>query len=68
MTKNKHIDGMTLCTTIPEDLIRSVKSLAQEESVRISDVVTEAVTDLLVKYKTAGPDRGGNEEFNNARV
>lgn len=37
-------------TTIPVDLIRSLKILAANKEVRLNDVLTEAIQDLLKKY------------------
>ncbi len=39
-----------LCTTIPQDLIRSLKILAKEREVRVNYIVIEAIQDLLIKY------------------
>jgi REP element-mobilizing transposase RayT len=39
-----------LCTTIPVDLIRSLKNLAKKREVRICNIVIEAIQDLLIKY------------------
>lgn len=49
---NGHIQGKPLCTTIPQDLIRSVKVLAKQESLRVNEIVIEAIEDLLIKYDT----------------
>jgi hypothetical protein len=37
-------------TTIPVDMIRSLKILAANKEVRLNDVLTEAIQDLLKKY------------------
>ncbi len=44
-------EGRCLCTTIPEDLIRSLKILALEREVRVNYIVIEAIQDLLIKYE-----------------
>jgi NRPS condensation-like uncharacterized protein len=54
---NGHIEGKPLCTTIPLDLIRSVKVLARQESLRVNDIVIEAIEDLLIKYGTPSLNR-----------
>ena len=40
-----------LCTTVPRDLIISLKFLAKKRGVRISYMVIEAIHDLLIKYE-----------------
>jgi len=42
-----------LNTTIPVDLIRSLKILAAQKEARINGVLVEAIQDLLKKYETA---------------
>lgn len=47
----ENIQGHPLCTTIPQHLVMSVKKLAIKKSIRISDIMAEAIEDLLIKYK-----------------
>lgn len=42
-----------LNTTIPIDLIRSLKILAAQKETRINGVLTEAIQDLLKKYENS---------------
>jgi len=56
-SSREHIDGKPLCTTIPTDLIRSVKVLAKNKSVQISQIVVEAIQDLLIKYDKPNSNR-----------
>ncbi len=37
-------------TTIPRDLITSIKVLAAEQGVRINSLIEEAIRDILKKY------------------
>lgn len=41
-----------LNTTIPVNLIRSLRVMAAQRESRINDVLTEAIRDLLKKYET----------------
>ncbi len=52
----EHAEGKPLCTTIPTDLITSVKVLAKDKSVLISQIVVEAIEDLLTKYDRLNPN------------
>ena len=44
-------NGKPLCTTIPQDLVKSVKVLSREKEIQISQIVIEAIQDLLSKYE-----------------
>ncbi len=44
-------NGKALCTTIPQDLVKSVKVLAREKEIQINQLMIEAIQDLLSKYE-----------------
>ena len=44
-------NGKALCTTVPQDLVKSVKVLAREKEIQIRQIVVEAIQDLLSKYE-----------------
>lgn len=52
MRKNAAENKSYLNTTLPRDLIKSLKVLAAEEGVRINNLLEEAIRDILKKYST----------------
>jgi len=51
MTKEPQEKKAYLNTTIPKDLLKSLKVLAAQEGVRINYLLREAIQDLLKKYE-----------------
>jgi len=51
--KRSGVEKAYMNTTIPADLVRSLRILAAHKEVRMNDVLTEAIRDLLKKYEKA---------------
>lgn len=51
MAKEAEQKKAYLNTTIPKDLLKSLKVLAAQEGVRINFLLKEAIQDLLKKYE-----------------
>jgi len=51
MTKDSDEKKAYLNTTIPKDLLKSLKILAAQEGVRINFLLKEAIQDVLKKYE-----------------